>query len=187
MALRLITRALRRSYGTNVEGKSRIGRITLGMLGDEASPVLSVKAAEMRHSVEFFVRLVATHAAYLDDHGQHGTRLANAGQHLLHIYRCMNDEPRMMSRKGQARFLTETKSFLKEWGLAEGHRRPKHHMMLHMAEDVPISGNPRFYNVYSDEAMNMDMVTLARSAHICDFEARCLSRTLLADDIYDDP
>ena len=186
IALRLLSRGLRRWYrehGRGVEGKSRIGKITQGMLGTAKAPCLAAKAAETRHSVPFFVDLLRKHAALLDARNMHGTHLLRAGEALVAIYTVMQEADRRMSPAHEARLLEQTVAFLNEWRLAGARFKPKHHMMVHMARDASTHGNPRFYWAYNDEAMNQELVEIAQSAHVPDFVPRVLSKWLICDDL----
>ena len=185
-ALMRLSFALRQWYKSqaaqHIESKSRIGRITLGMLGEDKAPMLSVKAAEMRHSLPFFVQLLQTHRARLDADGGHGSHLHDAGCCLLNISKVIQEGNRRLSPGESAELLTRTYEFLDLWQAAGGKCLPKHHMMVHLARDAARVGNPRFHWVYQDEAMNLDIVNIAQSTHISDFSARVLSKWSMCDD-----
>ena len=182
-AMRDVSRALREWYKgqRGIENKSRIGRLTVGMLGPRKKPVLAAKAAEMRHSLGFFQALLEVHVALLDENGRHGTYLVTAGRALQSIYGIMQKATRAFTVEESDKLLCKTFEFLDYWSLAKAYRMPKHHVLVHLARDAAWAGNPRFYWTYADESMNMDVVRIAQSTHIAEFYDRCLSKWAKCD------
>ena len=121
--------------------------------GKKKSPLLHVKAAECRHALGYFVELLEKYHAALDAASCPSSILLAAGHHLQEFYKIMATEPKNMSAEASTSLERHTLAFLELWKNAKGALRPKHHLMVHLAQEAAASGNPRHYHTYVDEAL----------------------------------
>ena len=58
--------------------------------------------------------------------------------------------------------------------------KPKHHLFLHLSEQIKCRGNPRFYHTYRDEGLNRTIKKIAISSHRSTLERRLFAKFRLA-------
>ena len=54
--------------------------------------------------------------------------------------------------------------------------KPKHHLWVHITEDMALEGNPRHFARYCDESSNRDFARIAQSCHRKTFERRLFAK-----------
>lgn len=143
--------------------RSRIGRLTLPMLGTQrAKPRLHSKAAECRHLIPLLVKLCDDYSVFL---GERGAYLRVCCKSMHDFYQTMAAEKRDMSEPGLQRLQNSMVRFLINWKAYAGHLVYKHHCFWHLAERARRHGNPRYYWTYADEGENRVMGTVAKRLH----------------------
>ena len=158
----LALNARMRAYYSVRKHLTRIGRLTVHMLGPASDPRLHAKAAETRHLLGLAVTLVADHPAIFDGHNRY---LAAAVGEMSGFFRVMRNSPRSMPEEDLHALQQHVTKFLTFWRAWGGEWRYKHHCFWHIAERAAWNGNPRFSHTYADENENRLMSKTAKALH----------------------
>jgi len=142
---------------------SQVWSLTLKMLGKEWAPLLTAKASESRHLLDFCVKMVERHQAFLDP--DKARFLLMSGRAAMEVNRIMHDSPQIMPEADQERLLNVYVRHCVMYLRAGGIFVPKHHLMIHCIQRISYLGNPRFYHCYHDESLNGVVVKIAKSCH----------------------
>ena len=143
---------------------SRIGRLTLKMLGTRDKPRLHAKAAETRHLLGLAVQLTREHKDHFSA-SLPARFLARACREMKSFYDVMYVEKRRLSPGGLLALRSHMAYFLSSWKACGGHMYYKHHMAWHMVQRAETAGNPRFYHTFADEGENRAIGKVAKAVH----------------------
>jgi hypothetical protein len=163
----------------HVPSASKVSNLTLKMLkyakcADQGS--LKCKAAESRHLVPFAFRLLRN-AAVSQKLGIKGKHLKCSIGCLIMAYRLMRNSGRRIDSEKLTQLLEKCNRHARRAGV---NRTPKFHLMRHLGPRSKFSGNPWRHSAYVDESKNKDVVRLAQSAHVADFNRQLLCKDRLA-------
>ena len=148
--------------------RSKIKKITLGMLGKSGEGVVHAKGGESRSVIKFAWKLNRRFVGTL----QHGDLLEVAGSNLLKFIDMLRAEPRVIEPEKHAEIFHTYLRFVNAYRLAGGHMVPKFHAGAHMIEEIDWFGNPRHRSTWEDEAENGADARIATKSHCATF---CLS------------
>eukprot|EP00959_Pyramimonas_sp_CCMP1952_P474616 9503767-Pyramimonas_sp.AAC.3 len=149
------------------------------MVGDWNSTTLKVKAGEMVGLFEYLLQAVEKHLHAISDKATDtdAVSLLRSGQQL----KMFTDITKLKHRKLEPDQVAALKQHaLAHVQLAQSanvHMVPKHHMMLHMAEEARHKGNPKFYATWTDETINRFVGNAAASCHRRTLERKSLQKT----------
>lgn len=130
------------------------------MLGKEWAPLLIAKTSESRHLLDFCVKMVERHQAFLDP--DKARLLLMSGRAAMEVNRIMHDSPQIMPEADQERLLNVYIRHCAMYLRAGGVFVPKHHFMIHCIQRFQYLGNPRFYHCYHDESLNGVVVKIVK-------------------------
>ena len=167
--VRMLSAALRRWYAFRQRirprsKQSRLGRITLKMLGDGN---LKAKGAETRGLADFALRVLKAKAAAtaLGDEGYH---LRQSLSHLQATYELMYKQKRCR-RIDAVRLGLHLRLCATHASRAKVSLTPKFHLSQHFVDIGKRAGNPVTYSCYPDESHNAFVVRTAQRAYTRDF------------------
>jgi len=129
-------------------------------------PVLagSIKANESKHLARFAAEEIAYHLQHGRLRSQRAKDLCNAGRCLAKWWSmldAMGREPSSAIEVEQCKACIVNHNCLM---MRAGETlAPKHRKLYHIAQKIPLRGNPVFYSTYADESFNGVVVRLARS------------------------
>ncbi len=141
---------------------SRIGKITIAMLGSVRAPRLKAKAAETRHLFPLMKELLAQYGFLFGVRSRHLVSTVNG---ILDFYAVCSSEPRDMSSAGLRRLQASIPQSCNAWKKYEGKLVFKWHMFFHIGERAEQMGNPRMHWTYPDEDLNRHMGRVAKALH----------------------
>ncbi len=141
---------------------SRIGKLTLAMLGTRKSPRLKAKAAETRHLMPLLPQLLRQFGPVFGPRAHHLTTCVDS---LLRFYDVCGKEPRHLSAAGLATLQSSVLLCLNSWRAYRGKLVYKFHIFWHIAERAEYLGNPRFSWTYPDEELDRQLGAVAKVIH----------------------
>ena len=159
-ALRKRLKVFYKSFPTERGRMTKIGKLTMKMIGGPTTPCLVSKAAEARHLIPLLPQLCREYPRSL---GAGAFLLTRCCNFYAEFFKCMKSEPRDMSPGGLRTLESSMSRFLASWKAWGGHCVPKHHMAWHLVQRARQHGNPKFYWTYADEGENRMMSSVAKS------------------------
>ena len=155
-------RRIKSYYIVSRKTLSRIGKLTLNMLGSRKHPRLKAKAAETRHLMPFLPQMLRQFGALLGPRAHHLTKCLDG---LLKFYDVCAKEPRQLSVAGLQTLQSSVLLCLNSWRAYRGKLVYRFHIFWHIAERAEWLGNPRFSWTYPDEELNRQLGTVAKVLH----------------------
>lgn len=146
------------------------------MLGSQANPLISVKAAECRGLLEFVVQLLKSNQLKcavgksneeLERNKLEASLLIGAGESALQFEHLLihNQSRRQLDACAQTQMLESYHRFNVLFHRTGIQQNPKSHQMYHMLYESKMNGNPSFYHSYANETLNGRIARIARTCH----------------------
>ena len=151
---------------------SRLGDLTVAMLGPKSQPKLHARAVETLYVFFFVCHMLEQHAAKITQ----GDQYLEAARALRQYLIILKEEPLQLSRGALQRLVDLCKRHLIALSRLNFHFFPKHHAFVHLTLRMAQMGNARFYSTFHDESVNGVMATIAGSCHRLTWQSRCLQK-----------
>ena len=142
------------------------------MLGSEAHPSLSTKAAETGSLLGFCRERVNQH---VDKLGNEGRSLATVGNSLVACRAVMAESGPVLNAGQHADLCHHARVAFEARDEAGIPFTPKWHLFLHICERAIRQGNPRFQSTFVDEGYNGRLAALAACCHRMTWYKRVLA------------
>jgi hypothetical protein len=150
---------------------TELENLTANMLGTQAKPTLSTKAAETKHFLPFVLDTLRHFRAQLEGLTT-GEALLRTGESLQEYIELLDSSPLVVPDSTIQKMYAALGRFFSLWKLAQLHQRPKFHLMAHVLAGNRYIGNPTSYSTFADESLNRVIANIGRAAHRSVWEVR---------------
>jgi hypothetical protein len=148
-------------------------RFTRKSIGDKSEKALCLKAAQAWTFLLFLISVLESRHARL---GSEGRRLLDAASALEGLVRIFEKAAQHLTRDEAGAAWERWQRHLALTEDLEATHIPKRHVIFHLMEQLEFLGNPRFYNVWYDEAVNKLLKDACREISQATFEHSLLVR-----------